>query len=68
MMSKNKIKYTGIRPGEKLHEEMITESDSINTLEFSKFYTIVPNSEFLPKNKNAKLPDFRFTLCGYDTN
>ena len=26
-----KYKIIGIRPGEKLHEEMITESDSLNT-------------------------------------
>ncbi len=43
----NKIEFTGIRPGEKIHEEMITQSDSLNTLEFDNFYTIIPNSEFL---------------------
>ena len=59
---KNKIKYTGIRPGEKLHEEMITESDSINTLEFSKFYTIVPNSEFLSKNKKLKYKKYKSSV------
>ncbi len=32
----------GIRPGEKLHEEMITETDGINTLEFSGHYVIQP--------------------------
>ncbi|MBN2165264.1 MAG: UDP-N-acetylglucosamine 4,6-dehydratase (inverting) [Marinilabiliaceae bacterium] len=31
----------GIRPGEKLHEEMITESDSFNTIEFDKYYAIL---------------------------
>ena len=61
--TKNKIKYTGIRPGEKLHEEMITVSDSINTLEFSKFYTIVPNSEFLSKEKQLKYKKYK-TLVG----
>jgi len=33
----------GIRPGEKLHEEMITESDSYNTIEFNKYYAILPS-------------------------
>ena len=33
----------GIRPGEKLHEEMITESDSYNTIEFEKYYAILPS-------------------------
>lgn len=33
----------GIRPGEKLHEEMITESDSASTIELEKSYVIVPS-------------------------
>ena len=37
-----KVEYIGIRPGEKLHEEMITESDSYNTIEFDKYYAILP--------------------------
>jgi FlaA1/EpsC-like NDP-sugar epimerase len=35
----------GIRPGEKLHEEMITASDSQNTIETNNYYVIVPNSQ-----------------------
>ena len=34
----------GIRPGEKVHEEMITSSDSLNTIEAEKYFVIVPNS------------------------
>lgn len=34
----------GIRPGEKIHEEMITETDSQNTLEFEDYFVIVPSS------------------------
>lgn len=37
-----KIVEVGIRPGEKLHEEMITESDSYNTIEFENYYAILP--------------------------
>ena len=33
----------GIRPGEKLHEEMISSSDSINTLDLDNYYAIIPN-------------------------
>jgi len=33
----------GIRPGEKLHEEMITETDALNTLEFDNYYVILPS-------------------------
>jgi FlaA1/EpsC-like NDP-sugar epimerase len=32
----------GIRPGEKLHEEMITESDSASTVQNSHYFVIVP--------------------------
>lgn len=35
-------KIVGIRPGEKLHEEMITASDSQNTIETERYYIIVP--------------------------
>lgn len=34
----------GIRPGEKLHEEMITETDSLSTVELEKYYVIVPTT------------------------
>ncbi len=42
----------GIRPGEKLHEEMITESDSYNTIEFERYYAILPSDA--PKDKFLK--------------
>lgn len=32
----------GVRPGEKIHEEMITASDSFNTLDLGKYYAIMP--------------------------
>ena len=35
-------KIVGIRSGEKLHEEMITESDAMNTIEFDDYFIIVP--------------------------
>ena len=34
---------TGIRPGEKLHEEMITETDANSALEFDDYYVILPS-------------------------
>lgn len=36
-------KITGIRPGEKLHEEMITPADSLTTIDLEKYYAILPN-------------------------
>ncbi|MCW7490407.1 UDP-N-acetylglucosamine 4,6-dehydratase (inverting) [Leptospira meyeri] len=36
-------RIVGIRPGEKLHEEMITETDALSTLEFDKYFVILPS-------------------------
>ncbi len=39
------VKTVGIRPGEKLHEEMITRTDSLMTVEFDDYFVILPSSE-----------------------
>ena len=51
---KARFKFIGMRPGEKLHEEMITESDAINTLEFNNYYLIIPNNQFINQAKKRK--------------
>ena len=43
---KIKVKIIGIRPGEKIHEEMITKSDSLNTIEFKDYFAIISDSRF----------------------
>ncbi len=49
--NKIKVKNVGIRPGEKIHEEMITLSDSMNTIEFDDYYVILNNVKtYLAKN------------------
>jgi len=40
-----KIEIIGIRPGEKIHEEMITETDAINTIEFENYFVILPSTK-----------------------
>jgi UDP-N-acetylglucosamine 4,6-dehydratase/5-epimerase len=55
-----KLEIVGIRPGEKLHEEMITETDSMNTYDCGKYYVISPSTpsykmEDWIKTFNAKL-------------
>ena len=35
----------GIRPGEKIHEEMITASDSFNTVDLGEYYAILPSAQ-----------------------
>jgi UDP-N-acetylglucosamine 4,6-dehydratase (inverting) len=37
------LKIVGIRPGEKIHEEMITASDSFYTYDLGQYYTILPS-------------------------
>ena len=46
------LEIIGIRPGEKIHEEMITASDSFYTYDLGKYYTI------LPSVPNFKINDF----------
>jgi UDP-N-acetylglucosamine 4,6-dehydratase/5-epimerase len=57
----------GIRPGEKIHEEMITSSDSYLTYDLGKYYTILPathkwSKEDFIKTFNAKkvAPGFQY--------
>ncbi len=38
-----KLKIIGLRPGEKLHEEMITSSDSFSTIDLGNYYVILPS-------------------------
>ena len=39
---KCRLEFVGIRPGEKLHEEMITTTDALNTVEFQDYFVILP--------------------------
>lgn len=65
------IDIMGIRPGEKLHEVLLTEQEAINSLELEKYYVILP--EFMDIERYKKYhdigqkpeEDFRFTS---DTN
>jgi UDP-N-acetylglucosamine 4,6-dehydratase/5-epimerase len=56
-------KVVGIRAGEKIHEEMITASDSFSTYDLGKYYAILPQSpawkleEFLEFFKARKVPE-----------
>lgn len=57
-----KLEFVGIRPGEKIHEEMITEMDSLNTIEFDKYYVHLPSSpmwkldRYLKEKKGEAVP------------
>ena len=47
-----RIKYIGIRPGEKIHEEMISMFDSPNTIDCGNFFVIYPSLDFKKKALN----------------
>lgn len=57
-----KTEIIGVRPGEKIHEEMITETDSLNTYDCGKYYVINPvvpiwkESDWAQKFKAHKVP------------
>jgi UDP-N-acetylglucosamine 4,6-dehydratase len=55
-----KIKILGIRPGEKLHEELLSSAESINTFETKNYYIILPMvnkiySDFFTKKTKGKI-------------
>ncbi|MBR3304103.1 MAG: UDP-N-acetylglucosamine 4,6-dehydratase (inverting) [Bacteroidales bacterium] len=60
------MKEIGIRPGEKLHEEMITTTDSLNTIDLGNYYAILPSVAFnhttedYLKHHNAKFVEQGF--------
>ncbi|MCK5354793.1 MAG: UDP-N-acetylglucosamine 4,6-dehydratase (inverting) [Methyloprofundus sp.] len=56
-------KIVGIRPGEKLHEEMITDTDSLNTIDLGIYYAILPSvsytyteEDYIQHHKAKKVP------------
>ena len=48
----SKIKIIGIRPGEKLHEQMIGPEDAPHTYEYEKYFKILPNISNFSKDAN----------------
>ena len=50
-----KFKFVGIRPGEKIHEEMISTNESLNTVEFKNYFAIIPKSDFINWDKKKYL-------------
>jgi len=56
-----KMKEIGIRPGEKLHEIMVTTEDSFNTYEYDKHFIVYPqvvfNDRQVPDMSGTKVPE-----------
>jgi UDP-N-acetylglucosamine 4,6-dehydratase len=51
IVPKAKYKIIGIRPGEKLHEQMIGIDDASSTFEYSKYFKILPQINEWAKDK-----------------
>jgi UDP-glucose 4-epimerase len=73
------IEFTGIRPGEKVHEIMVSEEECFRTVESGEYYVILPvlpelrgeekiesalESEYSSKDDNLSLKDLRQLLYG----
>jgi len=61
-----KLVDIGIRPGEKLHEEMITPSDSYNTIDAGTYYIILPSDA--DKNKYLQTYNAKEVAKGFTYN
>lgn len=58
----------GIRPGEKIHEEMITESDSINTVDLGRYYAILSAAGEYTTEEYTKLMGGKSVTPGFAYN
>ncbi len=70
-----KVEVIGIRPGEKLHEILLTEQEALHTIELKEHFVIIPEylsqdklkrgkfSKYIRGNKKVE-KDFRFTSDG----
>ncbi len=59
-----RVEVVGIRPGEKLHEEMITSTDSLSTIDIGPYYAILPTvsykhteEDYLKNHSGTKVPE-----------
>lgn len=66
------FEFIGMRPGEKLHEQMIGIEDSPHTYEYDEYYKILPSinnwSKDISRIKNGKLVDHNFSYASNTNN
>ena len=65
---KCELKKIGIRPGEKIHEEMITAADSCNTYDLGTNYVILPNNEYTIKKFKENNVSAKKVIEGFSYN
>lgn len=61
-------RVVGIRPGEKIHEEMITSSDSFNTYDLGKYYVILPQTHEWEREEFVKHFKAKKVVEGFNYN
>ena len=62
------LRVVGVRPGEKIHEEMITPSDSFNTYDLGKYYVILPTEPIWDLNEFKKNYKAELVPAGFSYN
>lgn len=62
------LKVVGVRPGEKIHEEMISPSDSFNTYDLGKYYVILPTEPIWDLNEFKKVYKAELVKPGFSYN
>lgn len=62
------LRVVGVRPGEKIHEEMITPSDSFNTYDLGKYYVILPTEPIWDLNEFKKAYKSELVPAGFSYN
>jgi FlaA1/EpsC-like NDP-sugar epimerase len=63
-----RLEIVGIRPGEKIHEEMITTSDSLNTVDIGRYYAILPSTADLASHPLHSQVAMRPVAPGFSYN
>ena len=58
----------GVRPGEKIHEEMITESDSLNTVDLGEYFAILPTSSIYSQEQYCEKNNGKLVEPGFAYN
>jgi UDP-N-acetylglucosamine 4,6-dehydratase (inverting) len=55
-----KVKYIGIRSGEKIHEEMITGNESQDIFDIGKYYVLLPSKDLVQRKKYSKFKQIKY--------
>jgi FlaA1/EpsC-like NDP-sugar epimerase len=59
LQNNKNVKIVGIRPGEKLHEELISKAEGYNTFDLGNFFIIAGNQKLINIYKKKKYKKFK---------